>query len=231
MAKKLLLLAACALLNYQLFSQQIGIRTVVHVLYKDASSNLPDTKVLSIIDSINRGFSKTLPATFTRATPIFDTLWANTDIKLCLADHTPTGAATNGITHTVIPDSLADDANAAIYIDWNRDNYLNIYIAPVHYEPGYNFFVLGGWASVAGLGGATTYAVTVASNIIPNTVSAALAHEIGHVFGLQHTDGDTIGDLPKGAYHPLVTVSGVGYPASCSSTLQSMNSTTADGAF
>lgn len=212
-------------------AQTTYIRTVVHVLYTNAGENLSDVEVMDIINEANKGYSKQQAEKFTRTPDIFGNDWANTNIQLCLATVDPDGNSTSGITHTSIADPLMPVQNP-VDIEhpvWDPTEYLNIYLALVFYEPGFPDFVLGGWASspTNPQMGATFNYVTIATNSVP-FIPELLCHETGHVFGLDHLSDDTHADTPKGQENisPMV-----GYSTSCSSALQSQNTTNlgADG--
>ncbi|MCX6296835.1 MAG: zinc-dependent metalloprotease [Bacteroidetes bacterium] len=218
--KKVLCLTIFILLFHKgVFSQTTYIKTVVHVLYT-SGLDISDASVLNYIKDVNDGFAKQLTPTFTRVTPIFDTLWSNTNIQLCLANFDPNGLPTNGITHTLISDPEYPGFTPSV-APWDGTHYFNIYLAPVYNEPGYPSFVLGGWASTPTnpVSGSTCSFAIASTNSIPY-ISELLTHEIGHVFGLDHLSDDAISDTPKGI-EPVSP--STGYSTSCSSTLQSAN--------
>jgi hypothetical protein len=219
MKKALYLTIFIFLIHIGVFSQTTYIKTVVHVLYT-SGLDISDATVLNYIKDVNDGFSKQLTPTFTRSTPIFDTLWTNTNIQLCLANLDPNGLPTNGITHTLISNPEFPGFTPSV-APWDGSHYFNIYLAPVYYEPGFPSFVLGGWASTPTnpVAGSTCSFAIASTNSIPY-ISELLTHEIGHVFGLDHLSDDAISDTPKGM--EIITPS-TGYSTSCSSTLQSAN--------
>lgn len=212
------------LFNINSYSQTRYIRTVVHVMYTDASNNITDFQVTELINNVNKGFSKNMLEKFTRTPDIFSDDWENTDIQFCLAKLDENNNLTSGITHNPIdyPESPLAIPNVN-YVHWDPSEYFNIYITPVYAEPGTNF-ILGGWAS-------TPYdaitpdfsSVVVASQYINSFLAEILCHEIGHVFGLAHLDDDTCEDTPAGIEainpfdHPYSTV--------CDINLQNANTT------
>ncbi len=204
------------------YAQVTQIRTVVHVLYTSSANDISDITVQNYINEVNKGFSKQLSPTFTRASSIFDTLWANTNIQLCLATLTPDGITTNGITHDLISYPFGDTQNPDAPI-WDANTYFNVYLTPVYPQPGFPSFVLGGWASSPTspqMGATFNYAV-VATNSIP-LIPQLLVHEIGHVFGLEHVNSDLISDTPSGIENILPAT---GYSSVCSTSLQNSNAT------
>lgn len=213
-------------------SQRLSIRTVVHVLYTNSSNDLSDARVLAVIDSVNKGFNKLLPATFTRSSPIFDTLWSATDIEFCLANTDPSGNSTIGITHTLISDPLMSAmSDPTTIINWSPTTYLNIYLAPCYPEPG-SSFVMGGHA-LRPEDGYPNRAVLVASNVIPNHLSNVLSHEVGHILNLAHVCDESLAyDVTHGCYNPMDFLTGeLGYPTTCTDSIQELNTTTLDGSY
>jgi len=205
------------------YGQVTYIRTVVHVLYTSSANDISDITVQNYINEVNKGFSKQLTPSFTRPSSIFDTLWANTNIQLCLATQTPDGMATNGITHDLISYPFGDTQNPDAPI-WDANTYFNVYLTPVYPQPGFPSFVLGGWASTPTspqMGSTFNYAV-VATNSIP-LIPQLLTHEIGHVFGLNHLNSDLISDTPSGVENISPAT---GYSNVCSTSLQNSNTTT-----
>ena len=220
--KKLYSIAILLSMQIASYCQTTYIKTVVHVLYTNSANNISDATVKNYINEVNKGFAKQLSPTFTRATTIFDTLWANTDIQLCLATLDPNGLPTNGITHTPIASPSMDSDNPTSPI-WNANAYLNIYFSPVYAEPGFPSFVIGGWASTPTnpQPGSTFNYALVASNSIP-FIPQLFTHEIGHIFGMEHLNADVIDDTPSGI--ESVTPA-KGYSKTCNSALQSANTT------
>lgn len=225
--KKTLLLALFFKLSTG-YTQITYIRTVVHVLYTDAASNIAEATVLNYIDEVNKGYTKQMTAKFLRSPDIFGADWANTEIRLCLATTDPLGSPTNGITHTLISDKFIPTQNPTSPENpvWNPTDYLNIYLVPVYPEPGFPDFILGGWASTATnpQPGATFDYVTVATNSI-NYIPELILHESGHYFGLDHVSDDILADTPDGIEN-ISPFLGSGYSTSCTSSLQSQNTST-----
>jgi hypothetical protein len=205
------------------FGQTTYIRTVVHVLYTGSVNDVTDETVSNYIAEVNKGLAKQLTPTFFRSTPIFDTLWANTEIQICLATLDPNVITTNGITHTIISNPM-QTSNTPIAPIWDATTYFNIYLTPVYPEPGFPSFILGGWASTPTNpqpGSIYNYAL-VATNSI-SFIPQFLSHEIGHVFGLDHVSQDLINDTPDGMESILPST---GYSTTCSPDLQNANTST-----
>lgn len=225
--KKTLLLAMFFKLSTG-HTQTTYIRTVVHVLYTDAASNIADATVLNYIDEVNKGYTKQMAAKFLRSPDIFGADWADTEIRFCLATTDPFGAATNGITHTLISNKFIPMQNPTSPENpvCNPTNYLNIYLVPVYPEPGFPDFILGGWASTPTdpRPGSTFDYVVVATNSIP-TIPELIVHESGHYLGLDHVSDDALADTPAGLEN-ISPLPGSGYSTSCTSSLQSQNTST-----
>ena len=118
-------------LSFSIFSQVISIPTVVHVVYNSTYPDLSDIEIENYISEINDGYRKQLTPPFTPRA-IFDTLWADTEIELCLAATDPDENPTNAITHTYTTDEYyniyATNPVPSIAPYWDDNQYLNIWI-------------------------------------------------------------------------------------------------------
>lgn len=191
-----------------LFAQSIRIPVAVHVVYHNSTENFSDALIQSYIADVNKGFRKQMLPAFTPR-PIFDSLWADTDIELCIA----TDASNKPIiTHT--PTSVyfqnLDIENIKHTATGGKDplptsQYLNIWVAPIN-------------GSSALLGNAVNnnvYANALATEgIVINSAHytyfvTTLIHETGHFAGLLHTfdnAAELVDDTPyegTGGHQPL----------------------------
>lgn len=74
----------------------VTIPVVVHVVYNTTTQNISDAQIQSQINILNQDFAA-LNSDKTLVPSAFASLVANTNIQFCLAQRTPTGAATTGI--------------------------------------------------------------------------------------------------------------------------------------
>jgi len=216
-------------ISFSTFSQVISIPTVVHVVYNSTYPDISDAEIENYISEINDGFRKQLTPPFTPRA-IFDSLWADTEIELCLAATDPSNNPTSGITHTLtsVGHYIPSCEPPVIAPYWPDGQYLNIWILPVYPEPGYPNFIVGGWASSPTTGNSWLGCI-IALNSQPVIISKIMTHEIGHYFGLKHlTISDGIDDTPTGVY-PIDP--NIGYPTSCNPNDTLINSTSDDGAY
>lgn len=200
------------------------VNTVVHVLYQDEDENLSDQTIFDLIRETNYIFEGNIDTT--QVNPIHRDLIHNTKIRLCLAETSPEGNYTNGITRRQVVERF----DLGVIVDerfkydslggtsaWNIENYLNIWIIPFddafgsfnYGIPYQNFMPLGDPQSA--ISGATLDINNFSSFTIISSIqrqAGIIAHECGHVFGLLHTFGsnvdgsscdtdDSMGDTPK----------------------------------
>ncbi|MDX1911114.1 MAG: zinc-dependent metalloprotease [Saprospiraceae bacterium] len=194
MKNTLSILALFAGLHLQ--AQIFYIPTAVHVLYYDAQEDMTASEVNALINHVNIGL-RGMSENNTVERIIFDTLWADTEIQLCLAAFDEFGQATDGIVHRQIDSPIAPGdffRTKGESTPWNTDRFLNIWISSM------------GPGSESNGGIATT--PTVPHQNFPNPYIGImlnkdsynhyqiLIHEIGHYFGLDHLYFDDIADTP-----------------------------------
>lgn len=181
------------------------IPVAVHILHDDGPENIPDAQVFAAIQYLNEAFAN--------ADWFDQNTGAAVGIQFCLATRTPDGNPTNGITRdrTALTELVAEtqDLAAKGIRRWEPRRYLNIWVVR-----SICFQSLGcGVAAYAT--GPTFHGTGVDGVVIEHPffgaspgLTAALAHEVGHYFGLYHTfaggckndncltDGDQICDTP-----------------------------------
>ena len=172
----------------------VTIPVVFHVLYNTSAQNVSDAMLINQIAVLNADYGGTnsdisgLPSAFSGIKA------GNTGIQFCLAQRTPTGAATTGIvrkstTKTSFSDndgvkkssSGGDDA-------WDATKYLNIWICNLGGG-------LLGYAQFPGGAAATDGVVALYSSLPGGTASPynkgrTMTHEVGHWLNLRHIWGD-----------------------------------------
>jgi hypothetical protein len=168
---------------------------VVHVLYNNAAQNISDAQILSQIAILNADFSKT-NADWSNTPAVFQTVSGNPDIQFCMAQRTPSGAATNGIVRKSTTLTSFSQNNAIKFSAqggddaWNTSQYLNIWVGNLGGG-------LLGYAQFPG-GPANTDGVVCLYTAFGNTGAAAApfnkgrtgTHEVGHWLNLYHIWGD-----------------------------------------
>lgn len=180
----------------------ITIPVVVHVVYKTAIQNIPDTQIVRQIQILNECFRKQ-NSNYNTTRPIFDTLGADIEIQFCLANTDPQGNPTTGIVRKSAPTSAAFDPlfnmdkvkSTATNGDdaWPNTSYLNIWVCDMSIFG--SAFVLG-YATFPG-GPANLDGVVIQSEYFgkytapaPNNLGRTTVHEVGHWFGMRHIWAD-----------------------------------------
>lgn len=180
----------------------ITIPVVVHVVYKNAAQNIPDSQVVRQIDILNLCFRKQNP-NYSNVRAVFDTLGADTELQFCLAATDPNGNPTTGIIRKSAPSNAGFDPifnmdkvkSSATNGDdpWPNDKYLNIWVCDMSLFG--NAFVLG-YATFPGETAALD-GVVIQSEYFgygtaaaPNNLARTTVHEVGHFFGMRHIWAD-----------------------------------------
>lgn len=175
--------------------QIIIIPVVVHVVYNTPSQNISNEQIKSQIAVLNRDYRKN-NSDISNIPAAFRLVAADSKIEFRLAAIDPSGLATNGIIRksTSIPVFELDDkiknSVEGGSDPWNRDQYLNIWVANL------TGGILG-YASSPGCapekdGVVIKYDVfgTTANVRAPYNKGRTAVHEIGHWLGLKHIWGD-----------------------------------------
>jgi hypothetical protein len=181
---------------------------VVHVVYKNAIQNIPDSQIVRQIQILNECFSLTNP-NFTQTRAIFDSIGADTELQFCLAAFDPQGNPTTGIIRKSAPSSAAFDplsgfdnvkSSATDGDDpWPNDQYLNIWVCDMSF---FGFTFVLGYATFPGESPALD-GVVIQSEYFgygtaaaPNNLGRTTVHEVGHFFGMRHIWADDDSQAP-----------------------------------
>lgn len=184
---------------------QYTIPVVFHILHMYGSENISDANCIAALANINNDYAAAGPD-IGSISPLFSSLYINSDIKFMLAHRDPSGNCTSGIVHHYntntnwnqsAPNYAYSGTGAG---QWNPTKYLNIYVVNqicassntcascasgcvvgYTYKPG--TLVSGSPAD------AFVIRAAWVNNNITNTRS--LSHEIGHWLNLSHTWGNT----------------------------------------
>ncbi|MEP7169509.1 MAG: T9SS type A sorting domain-containing protein [Bacteroidota bacterium] len=176
----------------------ITIPVVVHILYANATQNIPDARVIEQINVLNLDFSGT-NANVGNTPVVWTSFVANTGIQFCLATQDPSDNPTNGIIHKATTvgswntndnikhnSSGGDDA-------WPSGSYLNLWVGNLGGG-------LLGYAQFPGGPPATDGVVVLYSSvggpanpgtIPPYHLGRTATHEVGHWVNLFHINGDS----------------------------------------
>ena len=183
----------------------INIPVVVHVVYKAAIENIPDSQVVRQIQLLNECFRLQNP-NYSSTRAIFDTIGADTEIQFCLAATDPLGNPTTGIIRKSAPAGTSFDPifnmdkvkSSSTNGDdpWPNDKYLNIWVCDMSFFG--TAFVLG-YATFPGETAALD-GVVIQSEYFgygtaaaPNNLGRTTVHEVGHFFGMRHIWADDDG--------------------------------------
>ncbi len=178
-------------------SSVVTISVVVHVLYNTSGQNISDAQIQSQIAVLNKDFRRA--NTDAGNTPaMFSGLAADAEIEFCLAQRTPEGAPTNGITRTQT--NKADFAfgeqmkfnSSGGKNAWDTKQYLNIWVVKFNADE-----ELLGFAQFPNSGPATTDGVVIdyryfgtQNTVRPYNLGRTTTHEVGHWLNLFHIWGD-----------------------------------------
>lgn len=178
----------------------ITIPVVVHVIYHDSAGNISMAQIQSQIDRLNLDYHKLNADTASIPTP-WKSIAADCNIQFCLAQRTPTGAATNGVVRKRIntATSWIDDDKVKYTSQggddaWPASSYLNLWVCDLGNS-------LLGYAQFPG-GPAATDGVVILNTAFGSTGTAATppynkgrtaTHEVGHWLNLYHIWGDDNG--------------------------------------
>jgi hypothetical protein len=189
------------------------IPVVVHVVYKTAAQNITDEQIFSQIDVLNEDY-RANNADVSGVPAVWTDRVADCEIQFALAERTPNGFETNGITRTETDVSSWNGSDDVKFTSlgghdaWPAADYLNIWVCNIGsgllgytYQPGINPALDG---VVIG------YRYFGREGNISSTyyLGRTATHEIGHYFNLNHlwgsggdnsscTANDGVSDTPK----------------------------------
>lgn len=184
------------------------IPVVVHIVYKNDSTNISDEQVQSQLDSLNVDFRK-MNADVSKVPAVFANLVADVEIEFCLATLDPSGNPTTGITRTPTNvnefgnnNSVKSDGSGG-KTPWDASRYLNIWVCDLvdgilgfATNPGTNPAIDGVVIDYDNFG-------SIGTAEYPYNRGRTTTHELGHYLGLPHIWGnggcnldDGISDTP-----------------------------------
>jgi hypothetical protein len=175
----------------------VTIPVVFHVLYNTTSQNISDARLIAQIDQLNQDFRK-LNSDASLIPAAFAGVAADMEITFCLAQQTPTGAATNGIVRkSTTTASFSTNDNVKFSSSggdnaWDATKYLNLWVCnQTGGILGYAQFP-GGATSTDGvvLHYTTVGSRTVTGTGSPYNLGRTATHEVGHWLNLRHIWGD-----------------------------------------
>ena len=172
-------------------SNVVTIPVVFHVIYANSTENIPDSKILEQMQTLNDDFR--------RLNSDQDNIWsqaADTEIEFCLASFDPNGAPTNGILRvpTTVSSFGSNDnmkfSSSGGSDAWPADEYMNFWVCNLGGG-------LLGYAQFPG-GPASTDGIVCGYPFVGNNGPGAgnynlgrtATHEIGHWLNLRHIWGD-----------------------------------------
>ncbi len=171
--------------------------------------NLSTKNITDQLEVLNNDFNFTHSQT--REVPSeFYSLATSMDVEFQLANMSPDGRATTGITRTVIED-IADldfiEEDIKSTLNWDPTRYINIYVLDIPKSNVKGFAHL----PTAGTVGTFTDGIVLDYKVVgglSENKGRTLTHEMGHYFGLYHTWGkngdcqadDYIEDTPQSAF-------------------------------
>jgi choice-of-anchor B domain-containing protein len=172
-------------------SNVVTIPVVFHVIYANSTENIPDSKILEQMQTLNDDFR--------RLNSDQDNIWAqaaDTEIEFCLASFDPDGAPTNGILRvpTTVSSFGSDDnmkfSSSGGSDAWPADQYMNFWVCNLG----------GGLLGYAQFpeGPAATDGIVCGYPFVGNNGPGAgnynlgrtATHEVGHWLNLRHIWGD-----------------------------------------
>jgi PKD repeat protein len=167
------------------------IPVVFHIIHTYGPENISRAQVLDAVNSLNLSFQKLNPDTGV-VVPLFQPIFANSQIEFVLPNLDPAGNCTDGITRTYSTLTGSASDNVKALIDWPSNQYFNIWVvrniasgaAGYAYYPGIS-------ASIDGVVMRHDYTGSFGTSSSSNYTERSLTHEAGHWLDLPHTWGST----------------------------------------
>jgi hypothetical protein len=181
--------------NLQLKTRSIiTIPVVVHIVYRNNTENIPDSRVFDQIDILNKDFRR-LNSDAVNTPSVFQSVAADCEINFCLAQRNPAGMFTNGIeryssnrTTTWIDNTVKEPASGGV-APWDVSKYLNIWVCALPTG-------VIGFAQFPGQPASTDGVVIGHQYFGKNgtgrfNLGRTASHEVGHWLNLRHIWGDS----------------------------------------
>jgi PKD repeat protein len=177
------------------------IPVVFHIIHNNGAENINDSQILDAIEQVNVQYRKLNPDT-NQIVTTFQSIAADAQIEIRLAQIDPDGNCTSGITRTVSSLTYTGDHQVKDLIHWPPEKYLNIYVC-------FDAAGLAGHALMPAVADTIPewdgivmrhdYVGTIGtSDYFKRTV---LSHEIGHFLNLYHIWGGN--NVPDFYYLPV----------------------------
>lgn len=177
----------------------IIIPVVFHVLHEGGPENISDAQVESAIIAMNEVFQHRHGDTAS-IDPDFKGRVGNMNLEFRLAKKDPTGAATNGIDR-IFTSLTGYGSDFARLNQWDRNRYMNVWVvdrfSPSNGQIGQAYYpetVAENYCFADGIMILHTYVGSIGTSAVYN--ATALAHEVGHYFGLKHPNHGYNGNQP-----------------------------------
>ncbi len=177
------------------------IPVVFHIIHNNGPENINDSQIHDAVEQVNLQYRKLNPDT-NQIVAAFQSIAADAQIEIRLAQIDPDGNCTSGITRTVSSLTYPGDHQVKDLIHWPPDKYLNIYVC-------FDAAGLAGHALMPAVADTIPewdgivirhdYVGTIGtSDYFKRTV---LSHEIGHYLNLYHIWGGN--NVPNFYYLPV----------------------------
>lgn len=175
----------------------INIPVVFHIVHRNATQNISDAQIASQLTVLNNDFRK-LNADASLIPSTFASVASDMEFNFCMAQRTPSGAASNGINRVASTRTSSFGTNDAVKSastggapGWDPNRYLNVWVCEIGGS-------ILGYATFPGTATSTTDGVVVDFRYFGTTGTATApfnrgrtaTHEVGHWLNLRHIWGD-----------------------------------------